>query len=121
MINFPISNNKPKKIKLENKSDARKGRLTTDAQCGSATRVLLGLIILGEDFFAISYCLLYHRWLRFFCSREVNLLINLIKIFMNFQPKFRHLYMFVGQVKCFFRNFTNDDISRLYTLTSVCK
>ena len=36
---------------------------------------------------------------------------------MNFQPKFRHFCRFVGQVNYFFRNFTTNDISRLYTLT----
>ena len=40
---------------------------------------------------------------------------------MNFLPKFRHFYTFVGQLKYFFRNFTHDDVSRLYTLTSVFK
>ena len=37
---------------------------------------------------------------------------------MNFLPKFRCFYTFVGQVKYFFRTITNDTVSRLYTLIS---
>ena len=38
---------------------------------------------------------------------------------MYFLPKYRHFYMFIRLVKCFFWNFTNHGISQLYTLTSV--
>ena len=40
---------------------------------------------------------------------------------MNFLPKFPYFYTFVGQVKYVFRNFINDDVRWLYTLTSVFK
>lgn len=40
---------------------------------------------------------------------------------MHFLTKFCYFYTFVVKVEDFFRNFTNDDINRLYTLTDVLK